>query len=385
MIENPFRYGGIVQGPYFADRRAELAELAREMENLNRVFLISPRRYGKTCLLFNLMDRLRDSGFATAYLDLNAYPDLPSLASAYAYRTVEALESNSDKLMKVLSQFKRLRPRVSVGSDGSLSAGLEFSSERKEALPALLEGMHKADALAGQKKRKLVIAIDEFSDLPKYDGQSLEKAMRSEIQQHPRTGYIFSGSEETVMLAMARDRRRAFYKLGRLMELGPIEREPYRDFICTWLKEGGYDFRRESVDRIFDLAGDIPYNIQRMCHILWEKARESYSITMESIEEIPFIIARQDSAHYEIHWHGASPLQKTLLLALGREPQGKPFSRDFQLKYAVGPSSSIKASLDSLVKKGILFRNREGTYTFSDTFMSYWIRNLTGQGLYASA
>ena len=71
-MENPFKYGGVVRGAYFADRQTELAELAREMENLNRVFLVSPRRYGKTCLLANLLDRLEGQGVGTAYLDLNA-------------------------------------------------------------------------------------------------------------------------------------------------------------------------------------------------------------------------------------------------------------------------------------------------------------------------
>jgi len=51
----------------------------------------------------------------------------------------------------------------------------------------------------------------------------------------------------------------------------------------------------------------------------------------------------------------------------------KPFSRDFQLTYGIGPSSSIKASLDSLVKKGILYKTIGGKYQFSDTFMPCWI------------
>jgi hypothetical protein len=39
-MENPFKYGGLVRGPFFADRKEELAELAREMTSLNKVFLI---------------------------------------------------------------------------------------------------------------------------------------------------------------------------------------------------------------------------------------------------------------------------------------------------------------------------------------------------------
>ena len=70
-MENPFKFGGIVRGPHFADRRKELDELVGEMKNLGRIFLVSPRRYGKTCLLFNLIDRLTELGFATVYIDLN--------------------------------------------------------------------------------------------------------------------------------------------------------------------------------------------------------------------------------------------------------------------------------------------------------------------------
>jgi hypothetical protein len=44
--------------------------------------------------------------------------------------------------------------------------------------------------------------------------------------------------------------------------------------------------------------------------------------------------------------------QKVLLIALGKDQSAKPFSKDFQLKHGIGPSSSIKASLDSLLKKG---------------------------------
>jgi len=375
-MENPFKYGGIVRGPYFADRERELAELVREMTNLNRVFLLSPRRFGKTCLLFNLMDKLRELGFATAYLDLNAYPDLPSFAVAFTHTTSKALESSMEKLMKIFSELKRLRPKVSVGSDGSLTAGVEIAVDHKEALPALLEGMHQAERLAKREGKKLAIAIDEFSDLPKYDGHTLEKAMRSEIQQHSHIGYIFSGSEQSVMLAMSSDRERAFYKLGRLMELQSIERDTYADFIYGWLKKGKYKFKRKDLEKIFESGEDVPYNIQRMCHTMWELARESHEITSSMIAELPFIISQQDSPHFELLWQSASQQQKTLLIALSEEPHAKPFSKEFQLRYTIGPSSSIKASLDSLVKKGILYRTRQGTYQFSDTFMRYWIRHL---------
>ncbi len=372
-MENPFKYGGIVRGPHFADRKEELGELVQEMDNLSRVFLISPRRFGKTCLLFNLMERLNDLGFATAYLDLNAHPDVKSLAAGLTHLNSMALESNFEKLLKVFSGLQRLRPKVSVGQDGSIMGTVELANGYKEALPALLEGMQNAESLARKKGVKLVIIIDEFSDLPKYDGQTLEKALRSEIQRHDHVGYIFSGSDQSIMLAMARDRNRAFYKLGRLMALGPIERNVYLEFIHDWFHKARYKVKKQHLEAILELGKDVPYNVQRLCHTVWELAREKGEVTSLMIEESPAIIGQQDSPHFELLWQNASQQQKMLLFALSKEPDAKPFSKDFQLTHGIGPSSSINASLESLKRKGILFKTLEGSYQFSDVFMKHWI------------
>jgi hypothetical protein len=372
-MENPFKYGGVVRGAYFADRKSEINELKREMENLNRVFLVSPRRFGKTCLLLNLIDSLERSGFACAYVDLNAFPDIRSFAGAMTSLTSKALETNQDKLLKIFSGFQKLRPKVSVDQEGTISAGLEVAVDGKEALSALLEGMQHAEALAAKKKRKLVVIIDEFSDLEKYTGRAIEKALRSEIQKQNHIGYIFSGSEQSVMLSMIRDRKRAFYKLGRIMELGPLKRPGYRAFIQNWLRKGGYEATREDFARVFEIGDDVPYNIQRLCHVMWDSASESRRIQPSLIETLPLIIAKQDSPHYEMLWRSASQAQKVLLIALSKDQSAKPFSKDFQLKHGIGPSSSIKASLDSLLKKGILYRTLEGSYRFVDLFMPYWI------------
>ncbi|MFY9940701.1 MAG: hypothetical protein WAK57_00885 [Desulfobacterales bacterium] len=128
----------------------------------------------------------------------------------------------------------------------------------------------------------------------------------------------------------------------------------------------------------------MPLNVQRLCHTLWEKARESKKVTSSLVEELPFAIAKQDSPHFELLWHSASPQQKNLLMALSKEPNAKPFSKDFQLTYGIGPSSSIKASLESLVKKGILFRGKDGSYQFSDVFMVYWVQFMTQPDLWSS-
>lgn len=376
-MENPFRYGGIVLGPYFADRQAEMEELKKEISNFSRVFLVSPRRYGKTCLLFNLMESLKIEKTPVAYLDLNAYPDIKSLSGSYALQTCQALETNRNKLIKGLSGLKNFKPQFSVESDGTkISAELISTIQEKDALTALLECMQYAESLAIRTRKKLVVIIDEFSELTKYDGDTLEKALRSEIQKHQNIAYIFSGSEQSVMLAMLRDRKRAFYKLGRIMELGPIDRTGYQEFILQWLKKGGVTVSASDLQRLFELGHDVPYNIQRMCNNMWDLAQKDNQVTSTIIEKLPIIIAKQDSPHYELFWRTASALQRKILIALSKEPDLKPLTKEFALRYQISPPSSIKASLVSLIKKGILYQTLKGSYQFTDDFMPYWIDSM---------
>jgi hypothetical protein len=323
---------------------------------------------------------LKRDAVACTYIDLNAFPDIRSFAGALATLTTGALETNKDKLIKMFAGFQKLRPKVAVEPDGTISAGLEIAVEEKDALSALLEGMHHSEKLAVKKRKKLVVIVDEFSDLEKYNGQSIEKAIRSQIQKQSHISYIFSGSEESVMLSMIRDRKRAFYKLGRIMELGSIERSAYTKFILGWLNKGGFTINAENLQRIFEIGNDVPYNIQRLCNVMWDHAREAESIDTALIEKLPVIIAQQDSPHYEMLWRSASQPQKMLLIALSKDQTAKPFSKDFQLKYGIGPSSSIKASFDSLIKKGILFKTLQGRYQFVDRFMPYWIDDIMKTG-----
>ena len=196
--------------------------------------------------------------------------------------------------------MQKLRPKVTMDPDGIITAGLELAVAETDTLSALLEGMHHAEKLAAKKKKKLVVIIDEFSDLDKFNGPAIEKALRSEIQKQTHIGYIFSGSEQSTMLAMTHDRAHAFYKLGRIMELGPIAQKTYTGFIQKWLKKGGYPVNKDNLMRIFEIGNDVPYNIQRLCNVMWNLALETKIIQPALIETLPVIVARQDSPHYEM-------------------------------------------------------------------------------------
>ena len=69
-MPNPFRFGTVVAGEDFANRVKELDELTRRLKETVRIFLVAPRRYGKTSLIKNALEVLEKEGMATVYVDL---------------------------------------------------------------------------------------------------------------------------------------------------------------------------------------------------------------------------------------------------------------------------------------------------------------------------
>ena len=50
-MKNPFQYGDAVGGDAFCNRRKEVGDLLRAMENGEKLFVYSERRFGKTSLV----------------------------------------------------------------------------------------------------------------------------------------------------------------------------------------------------------------------------------------------------------------------------------------------------------------------------------------------
>jgi len=55
--ENPFRFGTVVDEPYFINREKELREIRQSLISGQNLIIYSPRRYGKTSLITKLIKR----------------------------------------------------------------------------------------------------------------------------------------------------------------------------------------------------------------------------------------------------------------------------------------------------------------------------------------
>ena len=56
-MENPFKFGTIVEAEYFTDRQKEVAYIRQFVDSPNHLVLISPRRFGKSSVVAKALSK----------------------------------------------------------------------------------------------------------------------------------------------------------------------------------------------------------------------------------------------------------------------------------------------------------------------------------------
>src|SRR5262245_57064811 len=92
--ENPFVYGEIVPAAAFVDREAELDRLVSDLGDCQKIFLISPRRYGKSSLVRQALGTLARRRVATLEFTVSSFSSYVAFLEGYT-RALAALDTRS--------------------------------------------------------------------------------------------------------------------------------------------------------------------------------------------------------------------------------------------------------------------------------------------------
>jgi hypothetical protein len=72
-MQNPFVYGEVVPAAAFVDRIAELDRLVGDLAASQKIFLISPRRYGKSSLISHALSAMSKRGALTVDVTVSSF------------------------------------------------------------------------------------------------------------------------------------------------------------------------------------------------------------------------------------------------------------------------------------------------------------------------
>lgn len=84
--ENPFVFGEVVDDRNFVDRTDELSHLVRDLADGQKVFLLSPRRFGKSSLASVAFLKLQKRHIHAVNLTISSYSSYAQFLEKFAER-----------------------------------------------------------------------------------------------------------------------------------------------------------------------------------------------------------------------------------------------------------------------------------------------------------
>ena len=129
-MKNPFVTSGYEGPEYFCDREEETAKLIRQLTNGNNVVLMSPRRMGKTGLLYHAFqqEEIR-AEYHTFIIDIYSTKNMNDMVAEMGKVILNTLQLKSKKAFdKFVRIATSLRPGVSFDPMGNPTWNVEVGN-----------------------------------------------------------------------------------------------------------------------------------------------------------------------------------------------------------------------------------------------------------------
>ena len=231
--------------------------------------------------------------------------------------------------------------------------------------------------LADARGRKVVVALDEFQAIAEFNGGSVEHALRAAVQHQREVGYVFAGSEPSLMERMLTPKR-PFYKAGPVMRLEKIPADEFAAAIDSRFKRSGFKPEDGLGDAIVDLAGNLPYDVQRLAHETWDEvhAGSGKRATLDHLHHALGRLLNEQETMFEALWQHLTLAQRAVLRAVVIESGHSVLSADVRTRHRLGGTSTVQAALNALVRDDVI--SREGKrYTVVDSLLREWVARHT--------
>lgn len=364
-MDNPFYYGEEVDKPYFIDREKEIGDLVNDLSRGQNIIVYSPRRYGKTSLIKQVLSVLAKRGLLTFYVNLYAATSKRKFVDIYARAVASGTRDKLDRVIKSLKElFPRMLPKITLGEDGAPEIGFDYDRRPREISPLLDDLYGAVEKYAVRKKKRAIVVFDEFQEILNLEDEEIERSMRGVIQSHKRTAYVFMGSRRHMMQKLFNDASRPFYKSGRMFPLGKIGFQDFSAFIKKKFEEGNIKTDQKVIDEILKVSECHPYYTQMLCSVLWDRGLDIGHAIMELID--------RESYTYTTIWDGISSKRRLLLEALAKGSGGNIYSQEFISESGMGTPSGVQKAVAYLEEKGVIYKEN-GNILFSDMFFKQWI------------
>ena len=372
---NPFRYGALALDEAFTNREDEIRELSRDILNGQDVVVLAPRRYGKTSLVWRVIQEVVKKKVLVAQVNLMTTPTKARLAEKLAdtvYENVASALFRARERLRIFADL-RIRPIVTIDPDtGTPSFSFDAGSPKQDVDATIERLLELPGQLAAERKRKVALVFDEFQEVVDIDAD-LPKLMRSVFQEQPEVAHVYLGSKRHMMERIFNDENEPFWRSARQMELGVIDPPLFEGYLVESFERTGKKIAAETVAAVLEATGGHPYATQELCYFLWEETPKGRRAGIAEYERALADVLRAEHAHFALIWDQAATVQRLMLQALAQE-RGRPLSGDYRRRYKLPGPSTVQRALQALTRAELVTRSA-GEYRIAEPFLADWLRS----------
>lgn len=370
-MKNPFVTNGYAGSEYFCDRVQETATIRNLLLNENSIALISPRRLGKTDLIWHVFD---DNAIKKDYhcfvVDIYATKNLSDFVNMLGKAVIDELRPKGKKVWeKFINVVSSLRPEISFDINGMpvWSIGLSALNNPSITMDEIFTYLNDAD-------KPCLVAIDEFQQITRYDDPTIEATIRTYVQRCTNVHFIFSGSQRHMMNGMFTSPSRPFYQAVTVINLQPLDLQVYTDFCIGKFESAGKHLEKEVVAILYERFEAVTSYMHRILNVLYSRTETEKTCTSDMVDEAIEFIIRLSSDTYESLFYQMPEKQRLLFLSIAQEGKASEVTGGkFIKKHKLNSASSISAALKGLLEKDFITMDRN-VYSVYDQFFVLWLK-----------
>ena len=372
-MKNPFRYGSKVTGGAFYDRVEIQKSILNVIDGCNNVVLYGPRRYGKSSLMAEVVERLRRRGVPCACLNMMDVASLEDFVLSFSRAVCRAASPKAAALRRIAGFFKQLRPVFGFGEDGSPELSFQVAAQ-KPGVAELREALALPQRLC-PNGRQMVVVIDEFQEVASLGlGAKFEQIMRSAIENQTSVSYVFLGSKTHLLKRMFLTPARPFYRSAQTFALELPPEDESAAFLVDRFRSVSIRLSPERAADMVARAGNVPYYLQ---------ALGSWTFRMVSERSGREVADRDVEAGFDLMYSAERELfegvflslpesQRLVARAIAREPVAK-FTDGYRARHLLPSSSTVNTAIRRLVDDSRI-DVVDGVYRLVDPLLAHHLR-----------
>jgi len=369
---NPFIVKGYISKEYFCNREKELNILHRNTLNGCNTTLISPRKMGKTGLIFRYFEDLADENtIQSIYFDVYSSSSLKDFIKLMAEAILQKFPEKNVIGKRFMKFLKGLRPLISFDPLTGLPQ-IQIDYHSPQDVIYTLQGLFN---FLEAQQTPIVMAIDEFQQIGKYPNENVEALLRTQIQQLKHIQFIFCGSNRSMMTEMFMNAKRPFFASTRPLSLDKIDNADYETFIKIFFESDKRQIHDEALKAILDWTKTHTFYTQNLCNILF--SMKTNIIDIQVVKNAMAHILNENESYFFQYRQLLTPAQWNYLIAVAKENEVSQITaQDFISKYNIGTPANSKRILNSLIEKELILENKSQekvVYQIYDVFFSRWL------------